>query len=141
MRQSDRRLLFASLGFEAGHRLDADRQILLGGDSGLRGYPLRYQGGEGRWLFTLEQRAFTNWYPFRLVNVGAAAFVDVGGTWGDNRFGTASQGVLTDVGIGLRLGNSRSALGNVLHIDLAFPLDANADVRKMQFLVKTKTSF
>lgn len=141
LRQSDRRLLFASLGFEAGHRLDADRQILLGGDSGLRGYPLRYQGGEGRWLFTLEQRAFTNWYPFRLVNVGAAAFVDVGGTWGDNRFGTASQGVLTDVGIGLRLGNSRSALGNVLHIDLAFPLDGDPSIKNVQLLVETKRSF
>ena len=28
-----------------------------------------------------------------------------------------TRGVLTDVGVGLRLGNSRSALGNVLHID------------------------
>jgi hypothetical protein len=141
LRQSDRRLLYAALGFEAGHNLDADRQILLGGDSGLRGYPLRYQGGEGRWLFTLEQRAFTNWYPFRLVNVGAAAFVDVGGTWGDNPFGTRSRGVLTDVGIGLRLGNSRSALGNVLHIDLAFPLNGDQSIDSLQVLVETKRSF
>lgn len=140
-RQSERRLLYAALGFEAGHRLDADRQILLGGDSGLRGYPLRYQGGEGRWLFTLEQRAFSNWYPFRLVNVGAAAFVDVGGTWGDNPFGTPSRGVLTDVGIGLRLGNGRSALGNVLHIDLAFPLNGDRSINSLQFLVETKRSF
>lgn len=141
LRQSERRLLFASLGFEAGHRLDPDRQILLGGDSGLRGYPLRYQGGEGRWLFTLEQRAFSNWFPFRLFNVGAAAFVDVGGTWGDNAFGTPSRGVLTDAGIGLRLGNSRSALGNVLHIDLAFPLNGDKSIKSMQFLVETKRSF
>jgi hemolysin activation/secretion protein len=139
LRQSDRRLLFAALGFDAGHRLDADRQILLGGDSGLRGYPLRYQGGEGRWLFTLEQRAFSNWYPFRLVNVGAAAFVDVGGAWGDNPFGTRAQGVLSDVG--LRLGNGRSGLGNVLHIDLAFPLNGDRSIQSMQLLVETKRSF
>ncbi len=141
LRQSDRRLLFAALGFDAGHRLDADRQILLGGDSGLRGYPLRYQGGEGRWLFTLEQRAFSNWYPFRLVNVGAAAFVDVGGAWGDNPFGTRAQGVLSDVGVGLRLGNGRSGLGNVLHIDLAFPLNGDRSIQSMQLLVETKRSF
>lgn len=141
LRQSDRRLLYAALGFDASHRLDADRQILIGGDSGLRGYPLRYQGGEGRWLFTLEQRAFSNWYPFRLVNVGAAAFVDVGGAWGDNPYGTPTQGVLSDVGIGLRLGNSRSALGNVLHIDLAFPLNGDRSIKSMQFLVETKRSF
>ena len=141
LRQSDRRLLFAALGFDAGHRLDADRQILVGGDTGLRGYPLRYQGGEGRWLFTLEQRAFSNWYPFRLVNVGAAAFVDVGGAWGDNPHGTRAQGVLSDVGVGLRLGNSRSALGNVLHIDLAFPLNGGRSIKDVQFLVETKRSF
>ncbi|MCU0759033.1 MAG: hypothetical protein MUF07_07520 [Steroidobacteraceae bacterium] len=141
LRQSDRRLLYASLGFEAGRNLDADRQILLGGDSGLRGYPLRYQGGEGRWLATLEQRAFSNWYPFRLVNVGAAAFVDVGGTWGDNPFGTRSRGVLTDVGIGLRLGNSRSGLGNVLHVDFAFPLNGDPSIDSLQVLVETKRSF
>ncbi len=127
--------------FDAGHNLDADRQILIGGDTGLRGYPLRYQGGEGRWLFTLEQRAFTNWYPFRLVNVGAAAFVDVGGAWGTNRFGTKPQGVLSDVGIGLRLGNSRSGLGNVLHMDLAFPLNGDRSIKSVQFLVETKRSF
>jgi hypothetical protein len=141
LRQSDRRLLYAALGFDAGRNLDADRQILVGGDTGLRGYPLRYQGGEGRWLFTLEQRAFSNWYPFRLVNVGAAAFVDVGGAWGDNAFGTKSQGVLSDVGVGLRLGNSRSGLGNVLHLDLAFPLNGDPSIQDVQFLVETKRSF
>ena len=140
-RQSARRLLFASLSFEAGRNLDADRQILIGGDSGLRGYPLRYQAGEGRWLATLEQRAFTNWFPFRLFNVGAAAFVDVGGAWGDNPWGSRSRGTLADAGIGLRLGNNRSALGNVLHIDLAFPLNGDPSIDKVQLLVETKRSF
>jgi hypothetical protein len=81
-RQSERRLFYAGLAVDAGEKLDADRELMLGGDTGLRGYPLRYQGGQGRWLMTLEQRFFTDWYPFRLVHVGAAAFVDVGGTWG-----------------------------------------------------------
>ena len=62
-RQSPRRVLYLDLSAEQGRNLDADQQILLGGDSGLRGYPLRYQAGEGRWLFTAEQRFFTNWYP------------------------------------------------------------------------------
>lgn len=140
-RQSERRLLYAALGAEVGHAIDADRQITLGGDNGLRGYPLRYQGGEGRWLFTLEQRAFSNWYPFRLVNVGAAAFVDVGGSFGTNRFGTRARGVLSDVGVGLRFGNNRSALGNVLHVDVAFPLNRDASIKSVQFLVETKRSF
>jgi hypothetical protein len=140
-RQSQRRLWFASLSLEQGHKLDPDRQILLGGDNGLRGYPLRYQAGEGRWLLTLEQRFFTDWYPFRLVNVGGAIFADAGGALGNNPYGSQPRGVLTDVGIGLRLGNSRTALGNVLHVDLAFPLNGDRSISNMQLVIETKSSF
>jgi hemolysin activation/secretion protein len=140
-RQSPRRLLFLELSGEVGENLDADQQILLGGDSGLRGYPLRYQSGEGRWLFTAEQRFFTSWYPFQLFNVGAAVFYDMGATWGQDPLGTPSQGLLRDIGFGLRLGNSRSALGNVLHFDVAVPLDGDSSIRSVQFLIETKKSF
>ncbi len=140
-RQSPRRLLFLDLSAEQGHNLDADQQILLGGDSGLRGYPLRYQAGEGRWLFTAEQRFFTNWFPFQMFNVGAAVFYDMGSTWGRDPLGSPSQGLLRDLGFGLRLGNSRSALGNVLHIDVAFPLDGDSSINNMQFLIETRKSF
>ena len=126
---------------ELGKNLDTDQQVLLGGDTGLRGYPLRYQSGEGRWLFTAEQRFFTNWYPFQLFNVGAAVFYDMGATTGRDPLGTPSQGLLRDVGFGLRLGNSRSALGNVLHIDVAFPLDGDSSIDSVQFLVETRKSF
>ena len=141
LRQSDRRLLFLGASADATSNLDPDHQLLLGGDSGLRGYPLRYQAGEGRWLVTAEQRFFSNWYPFRLFNVGGAIFADVGRTWGANAGGTPSQGLLKDVGFGLRLGNHRSALGNVLHVDIAFPLDGGSDIKKVQFLVQTQQSF
>jgi outer membrane protein assembly factor BamA len=140
-RQSPRRLLFLNLSATAGSNLDADQQILLGGDNGLRGYPLRYQSGEGRWLFTAEQRLFTNWYPFQMFNVGGAVFYDMGASFGRDPLGTPSQGLLRDIGFGLRLGSSRSALGNVLHIDIAYPLDGDSSVQKIQFLVETKKSF
>jgi outer membrane protein assembly factor BamA len=140
-RHSERRLSFASLTVAVGHELDADRQVLLGGDNGLRGYPLRYQGGEGRWLLTLEQRFYSNWYPFRLVNVGGAVFADVGAAFGANPYGSEVRDTLADVGFGLRLGNSRSGLGNVLHLDVAFPLSADKSIKNVQFLVETKRSF
>jgi outer membrane protein assembly factor BamA len=140
-RQSPRRVLVLNLSATAGSNLDADQQVLLGGDNGLRGYPLRYQSGEGRWLFTAEQRLFSNWYPFQLFNVGGAVFYDMGASWGRDPLGTPSQGLLRDVGFGLRLGSSRSALGNVLHIDVAYPLDGDSSVHSIQFLVETKKSF
>ena len=105
--------------------LDAENQLLLGGDNGLRGYPLRYQAGTSRALLTLEQRYYTGWYPFHLFHVGAAAFFDMGRTWGTDVTGADSLGLLKDVGIGLRFGSSRSSFGNVIHVDLAFPLDGD----------------
>ena len=140
-RQSDRRLFFASAEIDSGEKLDLDNEILLGGDNGLRGYPLRYRSGLGRWTVTLEQRGYTDWYPFRLVHVGAAAFVDVGGTWGNVDGQRSTHDILADAGVGLRLGNSRSALGNVLHIDLAFPLQGDRSIKSMQIIVETKKSF
>jgi outer membrane protein assembly factor BamA len=121
--------------------LDAEHQLLLGGDNGLRGYPLRYQAGTSRALLTLEQRYYTDWYPFHLFYVGAAAFFDMGRTWGTDVTGLESSGWLRDVGIGLRLGSSRSSFGNVIHIDLAFPLDGDDDIDEVQLLVETKARF
>lgn len=141
LRQSPHRVFFATLQVDVTSALDAEKQLLLGGDSGLRGYPLRYQAGEGRWLFTAEQRWFSDWYPFRLFNVGGAAFVDIGRAWGDDVLGVPDRGVLKDVGFGLRLGNSRSALGNVLHIDVAFPLDRADSISGAQILIESKQSF
>lgn len=140
-RQSQRRLLFMNLSATAGTHLDVDQQILLGGDSGLRGYPLRYQSGKGRWLFSAEQRFFSDWYPFQMFNVGGAVFYDMGATWGRDLLGAPSQGLLRDIGFGLRLGNSRSARGNVLHFDVAVPLDGDASLRNVQYLLETKKSF
>jgi hypothetical protein len=141
LQQSERRLFFAGVDATVGRALDLDEQVLLGGDNGLRGYPLRYQGGDARALLTLEQRYFTDWYPFRLFRVGGAAFFDVGRTWGDGAVNTPSQGLLKDIGVGLRLGSTRSGLGNIIHIDLAFPLDGDSSIDKVQFLVETKAKF
>jgi hypothetical protein len=134
-------LLYAAFSGTTTHMLDPEMQLLLGGDNGLRGYPLRFESGTSRALFTVEQRVFTDWYPFRLVRVGAAVFADVGRTWGSGVIGNSDPGMLKDVGFGLRLGNTRSGLGNVLHVDFAFPLSDVAGIQKFQFLVQTMQSF
>ena len=121
--------------------LDPENQLLLGGDNGLRGYPLRYQAGTSRALLTLEQRYYTGWYPFHLFHVGAAAFFDMGRTWGPDVAGGENLGLLKDVGIGLRFGSSRSSFGNVIHVDLAFPLVRSGGVDSVQLLIETRQKF
>ncbi|HUD96478.1 MAG TPA: POTRA domain-containing protein [Woeseiaceae bacterium] len=138
---SDKRLFFTTIEARFGHDLDLDNPIELGGDSGLRGYPLRYQSGDKSLLFTIEQRYFTDWYPFRLVRIGGAVFADVGRTWGSNPVGSPSLGWLKDVGFGLRLGPTRGGSDKVIHIDIAFPLDGDATIDDVQVLLESKASF
>jgi hypothetical protein len=139
---SSKWLFYTALTGTKGWRLDLDNQVLLGGDNGLRGYPLRYQDGTARSLFTVEQRYFTDWFPFRLWRVGGAVFFDAGRTWGQPPLAQPSLGTLKDAGFGLRIGNARSGLGNVIHVDVAFPFEtAGTTIRRVQFLVTTQRSF
>lgn len=134
-------LFFTTLAGSVGKRLDLENQILLGGDNGLRGYPLRYQDGTSRALLSLEERYFSNWYPFRLFRVGAAVFFDMGRTWGRPDLAMPGLGLLKDAGFGLRLGNARTGLGNVIHVDLAVPFDGDPSIKRVQFLVQTEHEF
>jgi hypothetical protein len=139
-RDLGRHLLYATLELDAARNLDPETQLLLGGDSGLRGYPLRYQEGDGRLLLTVEQRFFTDLQLLHVVNVGAAVFFDAGRTWaGASK--SPNLGWLKDVGAGLRVGSNRSGLGSVVHFDVAFPLDGDPSIKKVQWLVTSKTSF
>jgi len=126
---------------DTGRRLDLDHYFELGGDNGLRGYPLRYQVGSRRAVLKFEERLYTDWSLWRLFDIGGAAFFDLGRTGGDNPVGAPQLGWLKDAGIGLRLGNSRSSLGNVIHIDLATPLGAARDISRLQLLVGTEATF
>jgi outer membrane protein assembly factor BamA len=138
---SDKRLFFMTIQGKAGNNLDLDNLLELGGDTGLRGYPLRYQTGDSMALLTVEQRYFTDWYPFRLFRVGGAVFGDVGRVWGNNPAGSQPMGWLKDVGIGLRLAPTRASGRDVIHVDIAFPLDGDPTIDSVQFLIESKRSF
>ncbi len=134
-------VLFASIAADTVTSGDQSDELLIGGDSGLRGYPLRYQSGVHRALISVEKREYTDWYPFRLFRVGGAVFVDSGRAWGGVNQNTANPGWLSDVGIGLRILSDRSAFGNILHIDLTFPINGGPGIKSHQFSFKTKISF
>ncbi|MDH4053176.1 MAG: hypothetical protein OEU93_16515 [Rubrivivax sp.] len=139
--QSPRWLFYAAASADMLTRPELPDILMLGGDNGLRGYPLRYQSGTRRALFTTEERFYTDLYIWRLFRIGGAAFLDVGRAWGGDQVNAVNPGWLGDAGLGLRIVSARSAFSNVLHIDLAFPLNPTADIEKVQFLVKTKASF
>jgi hypothetical protein len=137
-----RHQLWTSVALDAARNLDPENQLLLGGDNGLRGYPLRYRDGDRRALATIEQRFYTNLEVLKLFHVGAAVFVDAGRAWYSGARPDDAGEILRDVGVGLRLGSSRSSKGTMIHLDVAFPLDGESSERRgVQWLVKTKESF
>ncbi len=140
-RRSEKTLFFAALNATAGQNLDLDNPVEVGGDTGLRGYPLRYQSGDSRAQITIEQRYFTDWYPFQLFRVGGAIFFDAGRVFGENPVGGPNLGWLKDVGVGLRFAPTRLGTRKVLHVDIAFPLDGDPTIDSMQILFGAKQGF
>jgi outer membrane protein assembly factor BamA len=139
-RQSEKRTFFIGISGTRGTRLDLDNPVELGGKTGMRGYPLRYQAGESKALATIEQRYYTDWYPFRFARVGGAIFADVGQVWGANPLGEDNRGWISDVGFGLRLALTRVS-DRVVHIDVAFPLNDDPTIDNVQFLIESRKSF
>lgn len=138
--------LYISLEGARGLRLFGDKALSLGGDNGLRGYPAYYQTGDKRYLLTMEQRFYGEKEWFSLFHMGYAIFYDQGRAWGDSLVPQSETGTLRDFGMGLRISGTRNGSRdegghNVLHIDIATPLDAGPDTSQLQWLVKVKHSF
>jgi outer membrane protein assembly factor BamA len=89
----------------------------------------------------VEQRFFTDWYPWRLFRVGYAVFADAGRVGGRDPRANPSLGTLSDVGVGLRLSSPRTSGRSVVHIDLAFPLNRTPTIDRSQLVVETRGSF
>ncbi len=137
---------FVGVTAARGFRLFKDLPLELGGDTGLRGYPARYEAGDHLQLVTLEQRFFGEKEWFSLFHMGAAVFYDQGRAWGESAVPQNEQGLLRDFGIGLRIsgtrtGNREEGAHNVVHIDVATPLDGGKDISKFQWIVKVKQTF
>lgn len=133
---------YTNLSLTAAHNLTVDQQLLIGGENGLRGYPSDYQQGDRRALWTLERRYFPDWHPFKLFRLGGVVFTDVGRAWfEDGRNSGPDDGVLRDVGFGLRLASSRIEVQRMAHLDFAFPLDGDDSIDRLQVLLRGRSSF
>lgn len=140
-RWNERSTTLLSASADYGKRLDLDQFLDLGGETGLRAYPNRYQNGTRRALFSAEQRYYSSWQPLHLFHIGAAAFADIGRVSGDYALQEADAGWVREIGIGLRIVNNHTARAPVLHIDLAYPLDRLDGKRGFELIVEVRSSF
>ena len=116
-----RQTLAARISTEIQFGLEGQQQVLLGGNSGLRGYDPRQFSGTKRIRLNLESR--TIFWEHSLIVIGSAIFADVGYIWtGD----TSDIGIpRRSVGFGLRLGLPKLSGSRVYRADLAYPLDGS----------------
>ncbi len=114
-----RQTLAARISAEMQFGLEGEQQVLLGGNSGLRGYDPRQFSGTKRIRLNLESR--TIFWEHPLIVVGSAIFADVGYIWTGDAvdIGTPKR----SVGFGLRLGLPKLSGSRVYRADLAYPLD------------------
>ncbi len=115
-----------------------DQQVLIGGDSGLRGYPNRFQAGTRRFRVSVEERFYSNLYLLRVLRVAGAAFLDIGRAW---RAGARRDNdVLANVGVGLRFESTRTNRDLVYHLDVAVPLVDGPGVGGVEVTLTSKRS-
>lgn len=122
---------------EAAQNPELFERIEVGGDSGLKGYPVRFQNGERAFTLSAERRMYFNVYLWQLFKFGFAMFAEAGSAWDNGE----NPVWLSDVGTGLRLVSTRQSSSKVLHIDIAFPLSEKDEIDDYQLYVKARTEF
>lgn len=139
---------FANIELSRGWDLFVDQPLSLGGDTGLRGYPIRYQHGDHRVLLNLERRFYIAYDVWSLFDIGGAIYADYGRAWNEGEDNGVNDGWLGDVGFGIRLsptrtGSEEEGAVNVLHIDIATPLVRKNDpeLDEWQLLITLKSRF
>ncbi|WP_057830421.1 BamA/TamA family outer membrane protein [Colwellia sp. TT2012] len=119
-----------------------DKPVTMGGNTGLRGFPLQYQHGKSSIKATAEIRYYPQINLFKLFDLAAVAFVDAGRTYGESTVKNIEEGWLGSVGLGLRLHSPHSG-GNhpIIHIDFALPQSDNPTINSFEIRVQAKKSF
>lgn len=110
-----------SASFGSYFAAEATHQALLGEETGLNGYPNAYYAGQAFLLFDAEQR----WFPpleFGTLVPALALFGNAGNTY--PHFDDVDAGDLHySVGLGLRLGLTKTVQKLVYHLNLSLPVD------------------
>ncbi|WP_333609055.1 BamA/TamA family outer membrane protein [Arsukibacterium sp.] len=140
---NSRSSLVAIAAVDLGQNRFADEGLYLGGDTGLRAFPLFYQRGDNRVVMTTEYRYYTDWNILQIFDVGFAGFADAGRSWGGEQEVNSQidDKVLFGLGAGIRLLSSHSSRGTMVHIDLTRPFTDNPELTSWQWRVTAKRRF
>jgi outer membrane protein assembly factor BamA len=128
------------LAYDHGYRLDPEDRMLLGEETGLRGYSNGQFSGDRRLLVNLEDRLYFADDVWHLVSFGGAIFFDSGYAWGRSHNFSLSD-MRNSVGIGLRVALSRSSRNEPIRFDLAYALNDNDQSSRLIFSFQSGVKF
>lgn len=139
---SDNQVWLSQLRVAMGDNLFRDERIAIGGDEGMRAFPLYYQTGDKAIIASSEYRYITPWHVYQLFDVAIAAFVDAGRAWDNpDQQIELDQGRLYGYGIGLRLLPSHASRGSIISIDLSKPVTNNPELSGWRWRFIAKKEF
>lgn len=118
-----------------------DSPIVLGGETGLRGYPLQYRHGDHSTQFTAEARYYPHINIYKLLELGGAIFVDTGRVFGSSDNTTDQDSWMTSVGVGARFYSTQTSEAFVIHVDIIKSMTSDQNVKGIEFRITTKHSF
>jgi len=160
-RLSQQFTFYTKLMYDQRSRNYLDQPLDLGGETGLRGYPVQYQQGTQRWLTTAELR----WYPqitiYKLLDLGFVAFADAGRASGGDIAEPSTEPLtpaafrsnadlltanetnqwIGSVGVGARFYSSKSSNNHVIHVDLSKPVGSATEVNSWEIQLKVEQRF
>ena len=111
----------------AGLRTARDFQATVGGLNGLRAYDVHAVSGTRLWRLNAEERWTVGENYWESLTVGAVIFTDAARAWGP---GSGGSEWFTSAGTGLRLALPQWSLGQVLRMDLAWPIQPTRDGKR-----------
>jgi len=131
--------LVAHMQWDSVLRPDPESYLYIGGLQGLRGYPNYYAIGDRRWQATFEDRIVTPVQILSLFQLGFVGYVDVAQI--HQLSPSAWSPIYSDIGLGFRIGNIRSAFDNTFYFTVAWPLKSAPGVSGHEIVIGNIISF
>ena len=140
LKHAERHATIGRVSYQRGQNLDPEVQLLLGAETGLRGYPVRQFSGNRSMLMTLEERWFFADDVAQLGSLGLAGFVDTGFVWPEQQRFTLRD-LKTSVGISLLLGSNRLSSRGGIRLDFGYGLNQITNVGRWVFAAGSDIGF
>lgn len=119
---------------------DTQNLLQLGGDTGLRAFKVQSFTGNKSALLNYESRLFYPDEVLRLAYVGGAIFAE-GGQVQPEGDAFNRKAFRADVGVGLRIGLSRSAGGSLIRLDVAYAIGQISQGHRVIVSISSSPSF